>query len=204
MICLISCPQGRELLVLLLGATLQKSLKPLKPELTQCRAHKVKYEIPPGAKCSPYIPAQGFNQGQAYTREYGPLSEIYSPTQKHFTIQSALDDATQTAYLDSITKFDEAYSPATFNEDDEDVDIPAFPTETLRSADQLLSIIIMGMSEVEYMDVDDSQSEMSSENFNLEDIQDTSNNEDSDVALNDLFQQHHPSKPMIAAALQAL
>ncbi|KAI9573342.1 hypothetical protein HD554DRAFT_2167603 [Boletus coccyginus] len=129
---------------------------------------------------------------------------IAPPSQKHYTIQLALDDATQTVYLDSITEFDEVYGPMTFDEDDEDdVDIPVFPTEALRSADQLLSVMTTGTSEVDYMDVDDGQSEMSSENFNLEDIQDTSNDEDSDVALNDLLQQHRPSKPVAATASQA-
>ncbi|KAI9568347.1 hypothetical protein HD554DRAFT_2172429 [Boletus coccyginus] len=130
---------------------------------------------------------------------------IAPPSQKRYTIQPALDDATQTAYLDSITKFDEVYGPTTFDEDDEDnVDIPAFPTEALRSADQLLSVMTTGTSEVNYVGFRIPYlSEMSSKNFNLEDIQDTSNDKDSDVALNDLLQQCRPSKPVAATAPQA-
>ncbi|KAI9455392.1 hypothetical protein HD554DRAFT_2178494 [Boletus coccyginus] len=215
---------------------------------SQCRVHKVKYEIPPGAKVCNRCQQSGLSnicelKGTAtntstllsepwvtWSKHHScgtptsqssvsPTSQlnvstkdkcipknmgcsqksIAPPSQKHSTIQSAFDDTIQTTYLDSITKFDEAYSLATFNKDDEDVNIPVFPTEVLRSADQLLSIMTMRMSEVEYMNVDDGQSEMSSRNFNLEDIQDTSNDEDSDVALNDLLQQHHPSKPVKVA-----
>ncbi|KAI9572026.1 hypothetical protein HD554DRAFT_2168276 [Boletus coccyginus] len=220
---------------------------------SRCQAHKVKCEIPPGAKVCNRCQQSGLSdicelKGTATNTSILPSEpqitqgkhrscdtptswssipptsqpkvstknkhilenmgrsqkSIVPPSQKRYMIQLALDNATQTAYLDSITEFDEVYGPMTFDKDDEDdVDIPAFPTEALRSADQLLSVVTTGTSEVDYMDVDDGQSEMSNENFNLEDIQDTSNDKDSDVALNDLLQQRRPSKPVVVAAPQA-
>ncbi|KAI9569504.1 hypothetical protein HD554DRAFT_2250489 [Boletus coccyginus] len=79
-----------------------------------------------------------------------------------------------------------------------------FPAEAIRSADQLLSVMTTGTSEPECMDLDDEgQSEMSSENFNLDDVQGSSNDEDSDIALDNLLHQRRPSKPVAAAAPQA-
>ncbi|KAI9459620.1 hypothetical protein HD554DRAFT_2330919 [Boletus coccyginus] len=84
------------------------------------------------------------------------------------------------------------------------MDIPMFPAEAIRSANQLLSVMTTGTSEPECMDLDDEgQSEMSSENFNLDDIQGSSNDEDSDIALNNLLHQRRPSKPVAAAVPQA-
>ncbi|KAI9464329.1 hypothetical protein HD554DRAFT_2330052 [Boletus coccyginus] len=79
-----------------------------------------------------------------------------------------------------------------------------FPAEAIKSADQLLSVMTTGTSEPECMDLnDDGQSEMSSKNFNLDDVQGSSNDEDSDIALDNLLHQRRPSKPVAAAAPQA-
>ena len=131
------------------------------------------------------------------------MKSIAPPSQKQSTIQSTSDDATKAAYLDSIAEFDEVYGPTTFDEDDKDVDIPASPMEALRGADQLLSVMTAGTSEPEYMDIDEGQSEISSENFNLEDIQGTSDEDESDAALDNLLQQRRPSRPVAAVAPQA-
>ncbi|KAF8549311.1 hypothetical protein OG21DRAFT_1525887 [Imleria badia] len=195
------------------------SILPSEPQATQGKhrshgASTSRSSIPPTSK-----PSAPTSQPKVSTKDKD-MPEDMGPTQMKSAapssqkrsmpvVQPTLDDAAQVTYLNSITEFDDSYSPVTFDEDDEDanMDIPMFPMEALRNADHLLSVMTTGTSKPEYttMDVDEGQSEMSSENFNLEDIQDTSNNDDdSDIALDDLLQQRCPSsKPVVAAVPQA-
>ncbi|KAF8550140.1 hypothetical protein OG21DRAFT_1525349 [Imleria badia] len=149
-------------------------------------------------------PVHGVNYTKCKQSGLSDICEFKEGTSCSAKTSALPNNATQAAYLDSIAEFDEVYGPSTFDEDNEDMDIPASPTEALRSADQLLSVMTTGTSEPEYMDIDEGQSEMSSENFNLEDVQSTSNDEDkSDAALDNLLQQRRPSKPVVTVAPQA-
>ncbi|KAI9566566.1 hypothetical protein HD554DRAFT_2274127 [Boletus coccyginus] len=208
------------------ACSMKTSALPSEPRVTQgkrrSRASSTsRSSIPPTSQRNAHTSAE--SQPKVSTKDQripenmgaSPVVLVAPSGQKRSTILSTLDD-TQNAYLDSIAELDEAYGPTTFNEDneaygpttfnedDEDMDIPMFPAEAIRSADQLLSVMTTGTSEPECMDLDDEgQSEMSSENFNLDDVQGSSNDEDSDIALDNLLHQRRPSKPVAAAAPQA-
>lgn len=190
------------------------SALPSEPQVTQgkCRSRASstsRSSVPPTSQRNAHTSAK--SQPKVSTKDQripentgaSPVVLVVPSGQKQSTILSTLDD-TQNAYLDSIAELDEAYGPTTFDEDDEDMDIPMFPAEAIRSADQLLSVMTTGTSEPECMDLnDEGQSETSSENFNLDDVQGSSNDEDSDIALDNLLHQRRPSKPVAAAAPQA-
>ncbi|KAI9461475.1 hypothetical protein HD554DRAFT_2041389 [Boletus coccyginus] len=130
---------------------------------SQCQAHKVKCEIPPGVKGTatntsalPSKPQviwdKHHSRGTPTSRSsVPPTSQLKVSTKDKYILENMCRSQKSIApplQKYSIIEFDEAYGPITFNEDDEDVDIPTFPTEALRSADQLLSVMTTGTSEV--------------------------------------------------------
>ncbi|KAG6378225.1 hypothetical protein JVT61DRAFT_13924 [Boletus reticuloceps] len=153
---------------------------------------------------------KGLNQGKRKPESMGPaelrMKSVAPSSQKQTTIRSTIDNEdAQAAYLNPVAELDNSdHDPMTFDEDEEDTDLLAPPMEVLSDANQFMSVMTTGTSEPEYMDVNDGQSEISSENFDLEDVNSMSSDEDkSDAVSDDLLQQHRPSKHMAAVPPQA-
>ncbi|KAG6377588.1 hypothetical protein JVT61DRAFT_13029 [Boletus reticuloceps] len=153
---------------------------------------------------------KGSNQGKRKPESMGPaelrMKSVAPSSQKQTTIRSTIDNEdAQAAYLNPVAELDNSdHDPMTFDEDEEDTDLLAPPMEVLSDANQFMSVMTTGTSEPEYMDVNDGQSEISSENFDLEDVNSMSSDEDkSDAVSDDLLQQRRPSKHMAAVPPQA-
>ena len=85
-----------------------------------------------------------------------------------------------------------------FNVEEDDMDVFDFPAMALKDANQLISMMTTGSSDDFSMEVDEDKSKMaSSENFNLDDVQGTSDNVDSDAILDNFLEQCHPSKHVV-------
>ena len=99
-------------------------------------------------------------------------------------------------YLDPVVEFEDVHTqPMSFNVEEDDMDVSSFPAMALKDANQLISMMTTGSSNDFSMEVDEDKSEMaSSENFNLNDVQGTSDNADSDAILDNFLEQCHPSK----------